>query len=90
MTAKYNHLTNEELRALCIENRWFTCGTTRQYEKLFDANNLGVSETQLAWIIWLCSDENWSVTSIADVLVRACNHKLKRSYYRDLVDSLFS
>lgn len=46
-----------DLRTLCIENDWFTCGSNRQYEKLFRANRLGASIDQLTLIIWLCSDD---------------------------------
>lgn len=45
-----------ELRKLCIENNWFTCGTSCQYEKLFYANEHGFTLEQIALIIWLCSD----------------------------------
>ena len=34
------HLESYELRELCIKNNWFTCGTVKQYEKLFDITHL--------------------------------------------------
>ena len=37
------HLESYELRELCIKNDWFTCGTVKQYEKLFDRNKEGAS-----------------------------------------------
>ena len=49
----------ERLRALCIKNNWFTCGTNRQYEKLFYANESRATLDEIATIIWVCSDENW-------------------------------
>ena len=51
-----NKLNSSELRALCIRENWFTCGTIRQYEKLFERNEQGASMNELAIIIWTCSD----------------------------------
>lgn len=53
---KYTITTPEELRNLCIRKDWFTCGSNRQYEKLFYANENGASIEEIATIIWLCSD----------------------------------
>lgn len=50
------HLESYELRELCIKNSWFTCGTVKQYEKLFDRNKEGASIAELSIIIWVCSD----------------------------------
>lgn len=47
-----------DLRQLCINNNWFTCGSIKQYEKLFDRNSEGASLDELATIIWICSDED--------------------------------
>ena len=55
---KYAVTTNEELRKLCIKHRWFYHGTNDQYEKMFQANEEGVSVEEIATIIWLCSDHN--------------------------------
>ena len=49
-------IPNDDLRTLCIRNDWFTCGTNRQYEKLFEANRFGASLHDIVVIIWLCSD----------------------------------
>lgn len=49
-------IPNDDLRTLCIRNNWFTCGTNRQYEKLFEANRFGASLHDIVVIIWLCSD----------------------------------
>ena len=51
-------VTTSNLRALCIENNWFTCGDNHQYEKLFYANENGCSIEEIATIIWLCSDDS--------------------------------
>lgn len=59
-------ISNEVLRQLCIKNRWFTQGTTRQYEKLFDMNDQLASIEQIATVIWLCSD--WDVTCRRDII----------------------
>ena len=55
---EYTVTTTEELRALCCENNWFTCGTASQYEKLFYANEMGCPIEEIAAIIWLCSDSD--------------------------------
>ena len=50
------HLDSYELHELCIKNDWFTCGTVKQYEKLFDRNKEGASIAELSIIIWVCSN----------------------------------
>ena len=54
---KYSTIPTYDLRALCIEYSWFTCGTNEQYNKLFYANANGFSMEEIATIIWICSDE---------------------------------
>ena len=54
---KYAITTPEKLRSLCIRKDWFTCGTNRQYEKLFYANENGAPIEEIATIIWICSDD---------------------------------
>lgn len=49
-------MTNQKLRELCIENNWFTWGSNEQYKKLFDYNYNGAFISQLAVMIWICSD----------------------------------
>lgn len=63
----YTVTTFENLRRLCIEKGWFTCGTNEQYEKLFYANEHGATIDEIAMIIWVCS-EDFSFTSIHDEL----------------------
>lgn len=79
---KYTVTTPDKLRALCIRNNWFTCGTNRQYEKLFYANETGCPIEEIATIIWLCSDDE--ITCRRDIL-----EKLKdwqEDYLMDLAD----
>lgn len=49
-------MSNGQLRRLCIENDWFNWGTVEQYEKLFTYNEKGAFISQLAVMIWICSD----------------------------------
>jgi len=56
---KFVVTTTENLRTLCIKNGWFKCGSNRQYEKLFRANELDFSIEEIATIIWLCSDDEY-------------------------------
>ena len=59
----------EELRQLCIKNKWFTEGTNEQYEKLFYANEHGCPIEEIATIIWLCSDsDKWCRRDILEAL----------------------
>ncbi len=48
----------EDLRNLCIRNNWFTCGSNRQYDKLFEMNADpgGYSDFDIELAIWVCSD----------------------------------
>lgn len=50
-------MNNEGLRGLCIRNNWFTCGSNRQYDKLFEANEQGAPLSVIATIIWVCSED---------------------------------
>lgn len=65
----------EELRKLCIDNNWFTCGSIRQYEKLFDRDREGASLDELTTIIWICSDETHTKQSIYMALLVYVNEK---------------
>lgn len=53
----YTVTTPDTLRRICIKNDWFTCGSNRQYEKMFYMNENGASMEEIATVIWLCSDE---------------------------------
>lgn len=68
---QYSVTTPGELRILCIKNDWFTCGTNRQYDKLFYANENGCPLEEIATIIWLCSDEECRRMDVVDILTKA-------------------
>lgn len=51
MKKEYTVTTPENLRSLCIRKNWFTCGTNKQYEKLFYANEHGCPIEEIATII---------------------------------------
>ncbi len=51
-----NSLSNYELEKLCIKEKWFEHGTTRQYDKLFQRNAAGASMEEITTIIWLFSN----------------------------------
>ena len=68
---KYSVTTPEELRMLCIKHDWFTCGTDRQYEKLFYANENGCPIEEIATILWLCSHEECRRMDVIDILIEA-------------------
>lgn len=65
-------LTTMDIYELCNKNQWFTCGTTTQYEKMFDyvreaeINSLMISDKirKLSTIIWICSDDNFTEEEI--------------------------
>ena len=54
---EYSVTIPERLRDLCIRKNWFTCGTNKQYEKLFYANENGYPFEEIVTIIWLCSND---------------------------------
>ena len=56
MKRYYTVCPTTELRQLCIDNDWFTQGSIRQYEKMFDANCEAKPIEFVATIIWTCSD----------------------------------
>lgn len=81
-------ISNDVLRQLCISNQWFTQGTNRQYEKLFDMNDQSASIEQIATVIWLCSDS--VVTCRRDIIFElnkagftARDDKSEREHLRD-------
>lgn len=45
-----------ELYKLCNKQGWFTCGTNRQYERMFNLAREGGGVKEVALIIWLCSE----------------------------------
>ncbi len=67
MKTNYTVTTPEELRSVCIRNKWFTEGTNRQYDKLFYANEMRWPIDEIATIIWLASDTD-ETTCRRDIL----------------------
>ena len=56
-------LTPMDMYELCNEQKWFTCGTNSQYEKMFDFvrnNEITCGNSyliqRLSTIIWICSE----------------------------------
>jgi hypothetical protein len=73
-------IPNDDLRMLCIKNQWFTNGDIKQYDRLFQANRWGMSLAEIATIIWICSDDNWTRSAISAELEKA------RKEYDDLYE----
>ena len=59
------------MRELCIKNNWFTCGSNRQYEKMFYANENGCPIEEISTIIWNCSDDECRRGDVLDILCSA-------------------
>ena len=66
-----NQLPYYQLRELCIEKQWFTCGTCQQYDRLFQKASEGASIKELSLIIWLCSYNGLEQEEVEKVLLRA-------------------
>lgn len=69
-------INNYTLYRLCNEKNYFTCGTNKQYEKLFELNNQNIGVKELATIIWICSD-NVSRKDIINELIKARLENIK-------------
>ena len=78
---KYTVTTPDELRSLCIRKNWFTCGSNRQYEKMFYANESLAPIEEIATIIWLCSNDRWCRRDILEEL-----KKVQEEYLMDLAE----
>ncbi len=78
----YSVTTRENLRTLCIEHNWFTCGSCEQYEKLFYANEHGCTIEEIATIIWLCSDDNWCRRDILSILTDERRNYIKLTLFQ--------
>lgn len=74
MNKKYSITYPEKLRCLCIREDWFTCGSTRQYEKMFQMNENGAKLRDIAIVIWICSDE----VELDDVIEKL--HEIREEY----------
>ena len=78
---RYTVCDTHDLWRLCNKHQWFTCGTNKQYDKLFYANENGATIEEIATIIWLCSDdEKWCRRDILNEL------KLEREIYLADID----
>ena len=65
-------ISNEKLYYLCNKYQWFTSGSKRQYDLLFELNKHGAELETLAMIIWICSvgyDEQY----ILEILKKECD-----------------
>lgn len=84
---KYSITTPDELRRLCIRKDWFTCGSNRQYEKLFKANEELAPIEEIATIIWLCSDDE--AHSRRDILeeLKSAKEEYESSITREEADA---
>lgn len=45
-----------ELYTLCNKEKLFTCGSAEQYSKMFEIAGNGVTQTELSYILYICSD----------------------------------
>ena len=58
VTRDFEYALCSDLRNLCIQNDYFTCGTNRQYERMF---NMAVmpefTYRDIAMMIFTCSDK---------------------------------
>lgn len=71
-------LTTDVVYGLCNKYQWFTCGSIRQYEKMFDyvrSECTNVKEIykikKLATLIWICSADDFSEEGIFVELLEA-------------------
>ena len=44
-----------KLYSLCNKEQLFTCGSIKQYEKMFELAGNGITHTELAYILYICS-----------------------------------
>lgn len=79
-------LTTDVVYGLCNKNQWFTCGSIRQYEKMFDyvrsectnVNDINKIK-KLATMIWICSADDFPEEGIFVDLLEAATINKKRS-----------
>lgn len=71
MENNQRRLDFETLYTLCNKHQWFTAGTCKQYDKLFERNRQGASLTELATIIWICSAPEFTIDGIREKLIEA-------------------
>lgn len=51
-----SNICTVDLYQLCNEKEWFTCGTSRQYNAMFDMVRERAPITEIATVIWICSE----------------------------------
>ena len=62
-------LNTQDLWQLCNDKKWFTNGDNYQYERMFRANEEDCPLDELAAIIWICSDKQWTRAQIKDEII---------------------
>lgn len=73
----------EEIYRLCNEKDYFTCGSSSQYNKMFDMARKGKPAHDIALAIWLCS-ENKDL----DVIEHEINAIYEKIHGKDVKQSL--
>lgn len=77
-------LTTMDVYELCNKYQWFTCGTCEQYDRMFEfvrernikSLMIDYDMKELACIIWICSDEKFTV----DEIYKAIRQKFADKY----------
>lgn len=58
----------DDVYTLCNRKQYFTCGTNRQYDRMFNMVRNGEPLTHIALAIWLCSDDDADIKEITKEL----------------------
>lgn len=78
----FNRLDAYELRNLCVENHYYTCGDNDEYEELFELNSNESIETYEDYLyiitmnIWYHTYSGVTISQIHD----AIDNEIKRIY----------
>jgi len=59
-------IRSSDLYYICNKYNLFTCGSSEQYQKMFELASKGITKKELAYILYLCS--NNSLTEIMDII----------------------
>ena len=65
-------ISNDKLYQLCNKYQWFTCGSVKQYNLMFELNKRGAELETLATIIWICST-GYDEQLILEILKKECD-----------------
>ena len=57
-----------ELYRFCNEKKLFTCGSTAQYDKMFELARDGVTKSELAVMLYICSDSEYTLAAITKMI----------------------